>query len=115
MPKREDHLDIFGHRLVPIKWRKGHAISGDTPVHGEARSIPDYVQVSGKSREPISSLLHEAWHVYARAMADDDAEKDDAAARRVETFVVDMVLRNWWVLQLLRQERLELESYGQEE
>lgn len=106
--RRRKTLNVFGHRRVKIQWELGHARSGSDLVHGEASSVPDRIIVSGATREPFTTLFHEAWHTYARQIGDDDTQTSDDEARRVETFVTDMMLRNKWVLDGMLEERLRL-------
>ena len=109
--KRIKKVYLLGWFPVDVKWVQGVHISESTPVHGEYKSGPNIIYVALGCFAPWSTFFHELWHKFASLVGDDDQDKMDADARRVETFLADLVTNHWDLLKELRKEKLkELEE-----
>jgi hypothetical protein len=107
---RPDVVPILGQFNVKVVWKDGKsftAADGDD-VYGQYLEDTNTVQIASGCSDPIDALLHELWHAYARRMGQDDPKEDDAAARRVLTFLGDLVLNQWELVKEFRKEKLKL-------
>lgn len=112
MAKKPKRVFMLGMFPVDVEWPKGYHVASDGDAcSGEFEAGKNKVYVSTGTYGPWSTFFHELWHKYAALVGDDDMEKMNSDARRVETFLADLVTNHWELLKELRKEKLkELEE-----
>lgn len=93
----------LGHLRIPVVWEKVPFKCGDG---GECYGIftDDGIRVVDNVNA-IGILVHEMWHAQSAEVADDDPTRTDDEARRVTTFITDLVTNNWRILEALKEEK----------
>lgn len=106
---KASEVTILGIFRVPVEYHNQELIV--TSEGEEATAIytsdPDTIRIVDTTPEPVRTLVHERWHVYANKVGNDDSESQDKEARRIETYIVDFVLNDWELLEALRAEQLK--------